>query len=136
MYTDNRLSANSAPDVTLATTGIKHRVVPGIRPMIVRSASVTVNTAITVTAVVLNIKRRPTPGSATGEVSIGTLTIPVSTAIGKSVYKKGFAVKVSPGEEVVFDCTTAATAGAGTLCLDVEEAPEEPGNVTNMVLSA
>ncbi len=135
MYDHTRYTAN-ANDASLASTGIKHRVFAGVRPLIVRGFCAVITTAPTVTAPVINVKRRPTPGSSSGEVSIGTLTLPVATAIGKSVYKEGFAVRINPGEECVFDCTTAATAGAATLCLDVEESPERLANEADAIASA
>lgn len=136
MYDHQKTETPPAVAATLAATGITARFFPGLTPVIVRGIYAIVTVAPTVTAPVINVKRRPTPGSATGEVSIGTLTIPVATAIGKCVYKVGFDTKIYPGEELVFDVTTAGTAGSATLGAQIDPAWEVPANNTNGVLSA
>jgi hypothetical protein len=80
----------------------------------IAEVGVLVTTAPTVTAPVLTLFRRPTPGSGTGEVSLGTITLPVATAIGKRV-KKGFNARLNPGDQLRIAVTTAATAGAGLI---------------------
>lgn len=90
--------------------------------------------------IVVTVKRRPTVGSTSGEVTIGTLTIPTAIAAGKMYYKNVTPVVVAQGEEVVFEVTTAAAgmgaAGAGYSSLGVEHDPEQPANNSDMVASA
>lgn len=88
-------------------------------------------TAPTVTAPVITFYRRPTVGTSTGEVVIGTLTAPVGTAIGKRV-KKNIRFRVIPGDEVRIAVTTAATAGAGIVTLKAYSAGQaalEPNDI-------
>jgi hypothetical protein len=85
--------------------------------------------------------RRPTLGSNTNRVSLGDITIPDLTVAGKVVYKDITPVKFSPGEELQFTHTTAATdsssaAGAGSYFFELEDIPEQSANLTNMLASA
>lgn len=111
--------------------------------VLVRSlyAVVTTLVASDTAEAVITIKRRPTYGSATGEVSIGTLTIPDTTAAGKVIYKNVSPVEIQPGDQVVFEITTAATDGssvAGNVVygLRISANEEEEANSSDMVLSA
>lgn len=124
---------------SFATTGIKgaNTCLPIFRPIEIKGAAVTITTAITVTDAIMTFKYRPTPGSATGEVALGTMTLPVTgSAIGKQWWKKFTPFKANPGGEIVIDVTQAATAGAGVAGVLVHEVTEAPGNVANMVASA
>lgn len=131
---DERLLIASATAVTTAT-GIISRNFAVQQPFIVRAIAACIVVVPTVTAPVLNFKRRPTPGSATGEVSIGTLTLPLTSVIGQVYYKKGFSTKLFPGEECVCDVTTASTAGTIVPSIHIEPSWESQENNTEMVLS-
>jgi hypothetical protein len=79
----------------------------------VYALSAVVYTAPTVTATVLTFVYQPTPGSATGAVTLGTLTIPVGGAIG-NVYKRNIKpYSIPEGGELLINVTTTSTAGAG-----------------------
>ncbi|NCX93159.1 MAG: hypothetical protein EBX40_00570 [Gammaproteobacteria bacterium] len=90
--------------------------------------------------VVVTFKRRPTIGSATGEVSIGTVVIPGGAAVGKVYYKKVSPVVCAVGEQIVIEVTTAAAgggaAGNGQGFFEAEQDPETPANNADMILSA
>lgn len=93
------------------------------------------------TAAVLEFNRRPTIASSSGEVAIGTLTIPDATAIGAVVYKRVTPVTFNPGEELSLELLTqgvdgSSVAGDGYYGFDIEEFPEEPANDSSMVESA
>ena len=60
----------------------------------------------------VEFKRRPTPGSATGEVSLGTLSIPDTTAVGQMLYKDIDPVLLNAGEAISFEVSSAGTSGA------------------------
>src|SRR5262252_4226174 len=67
-------------------------------PSMVRRLWATVTTVISTAASVITFTYRPTPGSATGQVTLGTLTVPLATAAGKFMYKNlTSAQKVMPG---------------------------------------
>lgn len=93
------------------------------------------------TAPVVEFNRRPTIASATGEVALGTLTIPDGTAAGAVIYKDIDPVNFEVGDELSFELITqGADAGTatgdgyyGVLCIDD---PEIPGNEDAMTASA
>lgn len=109
--------------------------------LIVRRLSFQVKTTVVSTGnVVITAYRRPTPGSATGQVVLGTLSIPTTSAAPNVFYKDIQGVLFNPGDEFAFDVTTAAAgggaAGDGYAILEqVEESPEEAFNISNHVLS-
>lgn len=105
-------------------------------PVYVTEFTAMIVTSPTVTPAILALKRRPTPGSATGEVIIGTLTLPVAAVIGNVYYKRGLRTKCFPGDEIVIDMTQVATAGAATFGMVIIPAWELPGNNTKMIASA
>ncbi len=102
---------------------------------------VTTLVAADTTAPVVEFNRRPTPGSATGEVALGTLTIPEGAAVGDVLYKDIDPVEFAPGEELSFEHTVQAAdsssaAGAGYYGYEIEDSPEEAANQTKMEASA
>jgi hypothetical protein len=119
MYTHQK-EYHRANAVALQGTGVKTTFSPGVRPFKLRSVAVVVTLQNTVTPPVLTIKRRPTAGSATGEVTVTTLTVPLARLPGEIVYKNGLDETVSPGEQLVADLTTASTAGAGDIVLEFD----------------
>lgn len=101
------------------------------------SAAVTAGTG----APVVTFYRRPTMGSDSGRVAIGTITVPNSASVGQVIYKDVTPVLLSPGEEISMARTTQATdggtaAGQGYYGFVAELKPESPANCTNMVASA
>lgn len=83
-------------------------------------------------------KKRPTPLSATNESTVGTLTIPDATAIGKTVYKPVTPVSFAVGDsmELSHVVGTGTPTGQGYYSFICEEDPEVPGNNSDMILSA
>jgi len=142
MYTDTQMDVNAAngapPVVSVVTTatGISMRHIVGYKGIRVKAIWATIITAPTVTNVVASFKYRPTPGSATGEVVIGTLTLPVAAAIGKQYYKKLFDYLALPGGELVVDITTASTAGAAAFGFFGEPQWANPLDNANQIASA
>jgi hypothetical protein len=94
-----------------------------------------------VTAPVLTFYARPTFGTTTGQVSLGTLTIPDLTAAGKILYKNIESVKVPQGYTIAVNRSTQASssgtaAGAGFVMVKGFVAVEDPRNVSLMIASA
>lgn len=92
------------------------------------------------TAPVISVYARPTFGSTSGQILIGTLTIPTGTAAGQILYKNVESVKLEPGYTLVFNVSTAATdsgsaAGSGFSMFKAFMITEDPKNVSLMVLS-
>ena len=135
-YDHQKSDVLAGSNISVATTGVKTNTPAGTFPFVVRAFAAVIRTVPTVTATIVTGKRRPTPGSATGEVIIGTLVLPTTAALGNLYYKTGFSTKVFAGEEFVFDVTTASTAGAADLIVQTEPNWDIPGNSPKMILSA
>src|SRR5262245_33810651 len=84
------VSLTAAADVGLA--GIT-------MPMGLAMVDIEIVTAPTVTATVVTIFRRITTGSDTGVVTVGTLTVPVGTAIGTTVRRYFGASRFNRGDQ-------------------------------------
>lgn len=110
------------------------------RNLVVKRLAFAIQTATVSNAnIVITFKKRPIIGSASGESTIGTLSIPTTIAAGKTYYKDVSGTILKAGEEVVAEVTTQAggggAAGAGSAFLDCEDDPETAANQTNMVAS-
>jgi hypothetical protein len=101
---------------------------------------VTVEVACETVAPIVTFKKRITPGSDTGSSTIGTLTIPDGTAVGKVLYKNVTPVELAPGDAIEMAVSTAGTgaaaAGSGYYVYEVIDCPEHVANLTDMVASA
>lgn len=131
------LGAYAADIVTAADPIANARWAPGTFAANVRRVFALITVANTVAPTILTFKHRPTPGSASGEVTIATLTIPIDAPIG-NVYYKNVATefRVNPGSEVVVQTDGGGTAGTATLGIVCDPVWEHPGNNTKMVASA
>jgi len=95
----------------------------------------------TTTAPQIEINRRPTPGSSTSEVLLGTIIIPDTTAAGKVMVKRFAPVQLNVGDSLNFEHTVQA-AGSGTAAgvgfYDVELLADEESdlNQTDLVVTA
>lgn len=102
---------------------------------------VTTLVSATTTAPVVEVNRRPTPGSASGEVLLDQITIPDTTAAGKVMVARFAPVQLNVGDSIAFEHVTQA-AGSGTaagvgfydVVLHVDD--ESDGNQTDLVVSA
>lgn len=128
-----------AADV-LTSTGV-HGEHLALHHLAIDRLSLIVTTSVVSTgAVVIQYKKRPTPGSSAGESVIGSLTIPAGTAAGKVLYKEINEVHLDAGQALAIEVTTAAAGGGAAggcvygFC--IEEAPEVPLNQSNMIASA
>jgi hypothetical protein len=88
----------------------------------------------------LQFVRRPTPGSATGELVLGTLFIPGGSLAGKTFYKDlSGDNEVQAGQEVIARVFLAADGGGAAGAVIAEfisvEDPEVPLNESNLVAS-
>lgn len=101
---------------------------------------VTTAIAADVTAPVVEVNRRPTYNSASGEILLGQLTLPDGTAAGAVVYKDIEPVQLFPGDELSFEHVTqgvdgSAAAGAGFYAVELCDDPEEAANCSKMLES-
>jgi hypothetical protein len=141
MYTDGkdypRFRTSGGVDIIAAQTPQqKASMYVGPEPMNISGIAGIVTTAMTVTNAVFNVTHRPTPGSATGEVTIGTITLPFTgSAIGDCVIKRWSPYKVPAGAEITLTLVTAATVGAAAFNLEAIAVTDAPGNNAKVKLS-
>lgn len=103
----------------------------------VRRIMATVDTIMSSTgAVVITFYRRPIYGTTTSQVSIGTLTIASTAAVGKVYYKDVEGPVILEGDQVAAVVTTTATTSGKVINNYIgDESPEQAANITNMVAS-
>lgn len=134
---DNQAMTAATGVIALGTAGIVGRLFPGMSgPVTVHGFWATVTVAFDTADTILTLKRRPTPGSATGEVTIATMTIPNGAAVGKQYYEIAAApVKVFPGEEIAIETDGGTTAGVAAVGVVTTPSWEHPSNNANMITS-
>lgn len=89
---------------------------------------------------VVEVNRRPTPGSSSGEVLIDQITFVDGTAAGKVMSTRFTPVQLRVGDELSFEHVTQATdsgtaAGAGFYDVVLEADYEGDANETDLVAS-
>ena len=87
-------------------------------------------------AATVEFNRRVTPGSASGEVAMGTIIFPTTTAVGKVMYQDIDPVTLEAGESIAFEVTSTATSGGAIYGFLASLDPEVPANEDEMVESA
>lgn len=125
----------------LAATAADWSVLNVHAPIMIKRISFFVTTAVTssTTNAQVTLFSRPTSASASGQVTLGVLTIPTGTAVGKVLYKDLESVRVKPGYDLCFAVSlqsTGSAAGAGFASARILEDLDVPANLSNMVASA
>jgi hypothetical protein len=107
-------------------------------PQMVRSLWATITAAVATAACVVTYTYRPTPGSATGQITLGTLTLPLAAAAGKFFYKNlATAQKIMPGGEIVVSFSGGSGAGGlAAVGMTTDPSWDSPSNNVNAVASA
>lgn len=150
MYNNKQAShaivrASNAHDTAenLAATAAVYGEYYVCRPIKVTGFYFAVTTALACdnAAAVIELNRRPTLGSSSGEVAIATITFADATAAGKVVYKHIEPVLVYPGDGLSLEHVTQATdsgtaAGIGFYGFDYEVVGEALVNCTDWVASS
>lgn len=135
MYTSHKqIVTMSQLPIAAQTPAVKATLYPGLQKMVVRSVAFTITVAQTVTASVWSLRKRPTPGSSSGETVIATITLPTTDAIGVVRYRKGLNVELVPGDELALTLDTAATAGSAAVAVELDPVPEHSANLGAEVL--
>lgn len=85
---------------------------PGtIKQLIVKTTTAMVSSAATV----ITFRRRPVYGSATSQTSLGTVSV-AATAAANAVFVNNITpVNLNVGDQIVADCTTAATTSGSVI---------------------
>jgi hypothetical protein len=137
-YTHSQYEVMMTNEAVITSTGDKATWAPGYVPHNLRAWAFLTGVVATVTAAVLALDKQPIAGSAAGRIAsfVSPLKLAINQALGSVVYKDGMQAKISPGEQLVFNITTAATAGTGSAIIFVEPTWETPGNNVNMALTA
>lgn len=91
-----------------------------------------ITTATTGVIGVVALDKRVTYASDTGRVELARISVPIGTAIGKTVYKDVNA-DINPGEQLVFELVTASTAGGGIFSVEYIPRADTPAS---LILSA
>lgn len=107
----------------------------GIQPMMIDKLWATITTVTAVAIVTLTFKWRPTPGSATNEVIIGTLVLPIAAAVGKQYYKPVAPYKAMPGGEIVVQAAGASATGNAHIGVAAYPSWDAPEGNANQILS-
>lgn len=91
----------------------------------------------TVTAPTVVFKKRPTPLSSSGQSTMGTLTIPSGTAIGKVVYKE-IEVNLAVGDsmQITWTVGSGTPTGMGFPFVECFFNDDAPANNSDMIVSA
>lgn len=148
MYTEEFLAQAIVPQssagltacsLTSTSTYMRYLVMDSIKLTRLMGYVATAVATSTANAVV-TYYQRPTFGSTSGEVAIGTLTFPTGSATGKVIYKNVESVSLLAGQELVIKVTTAGTdasaaAGAAFLGFKAMLRPEDPASMSLMVAS-
>lgn len=134
-YTHTQRNESLAKAAVTSAAAVVARLTVGFQPKILVAVALT-STVTFGGAVTILIKHRPTAGSVTAQVTIGTFNATaVNQAQGKVLYIMDLNRRINPGEEVVLEVT--ATNATGTFDADalIEESWEMPGNNTRMTLN-
>lgn len=128
---------------TLSAAAAVHGEYLVMRSCVVRRIGFVVTTLVAAdtTAPVVEFNRRPTPGSSSGEVLLGQLTIPEGAAVGKVYYKDISPVRLQVGDALSLEHVTqaadsGAAAGAGYYMFELVDEPENIANEADAVASA
>lgn len=138
MYTEGVFHLSIIDDTTPLsfTSAAVIKQVLVLEGMQIRKIMAHVTTSPTVTATVITVRKRSARGITSGQVTIGTITIPVGATIGNIYYKDLDSVKYEPGNELVFEVTTTSTAGAGFVACSAYQSNQDYSNVAVAIASA
>ena len=135
-YAEKHMLNLNETAITLASTGVKARYTPGVQGCTIRRWGLQLEVATSATAAVVVLKKRPTPGSAAGEVVLSSLTLATAETAGNTVYSNDLDARILPGEQVIVEVTTAATGGTSTFAfLEMDPDWEVPANAKASVIN-
>lgn len=113
-----------------------------VRPCILREAKVTVtleNVVGVTTAPYVVLTKYTAPAAGGTSSAVCTITVPTSTVIGKSIYKKDLGVAFAVGDVIEIKHVIGTGGGeTGQVNLDwaCEDSPEVPANNSDMSASS
>lgn len=105
---------------------------PGYQPIVVRAWAIVFTTAAAGTGTIV-LRKRPTPGSASGVATQDTMLITTTNgAAGRVLYHDELHIKCLPGEQLTVEITSTAASGVIDILALIEESWEVPQNNTEM----
>lgn len=108
------IGAGTAKDIS--ATGVFAQTLNLMEPAQVNRLYVKVTVAVVSSApAVITFRRRPTYGSASGQTALGTISVPGGTAANAVFYNDITPVLCNAGDQIVADCTTAATSSGSVI---------------------
>lgn len=113
-----------------------------VRPCTIREASFTVSLEAvvgTTTAPYVVLTKYTTPAAGGDATTIGTITVPTGTAVGKVVRKSGLSTSFAVGDVIQIKHvvgTGGSVAGQGSVNWVCEPNHEQPGNNSDISASA
>lgn len=121
---------------TAASVGVKGSYFACLMPFVVRAFAISCKTD-PAGAAVITLKKRPTPGSATGETVIATINVAAGDNAGDTIYKTGLSTAIGSDEEVVVDVTTAlASLTSFNASMLIDPDWDSPANLTTTTTKA
>lgn len=108
---------------------------PGLQPIEIRGVALVITTAATVTAPVVDFYRRPTPGSDAARVLIKRLnpSLALAGVIGNVIYADVEGTHINPGEDIIAEVSTVATAGNAHVVIMFQTKWQQPANNAKMI---
>lgn len=123
-------------DLTSAAVGLRFIAT---QKLIIRRLVAVIQTAtVSSGGIVVKANKRPTPNSSAGQTVSSSMTIATAKAAGQKYYANlTTPLTLDVGDELAIEVTTAAAGGgaagaAWIFASEVEESPEQIGNVSNM----
>lgn len=110
------------------SAGIIARYFAGFFPIRIKRVGLLVTVAHDTATTVVTLRHRPTPGSASGEVVVDTISIPTTAAVGSIYFVDGLDYRMEPGDELAFDTDGGTTAGVVAAIVEAEVVWEHVDN--------
>ena len=109
---------------------------PVVQRVLIKKLMFVVSTTVSSSAsAVLTYYWRPNAGSATGQVTLGTITIPTASAAGKVFVNNITPFNGVVGGDIAVSVTTAATSAGGGFCsFYLEQDPETDKNESSVTV--
>lgn len=131
-YHDQQREEVLARAASTASAAVVGRLSPGYFGFNLRAVAMVFTTTVDDSGT-LTIKRRPTAGSASGEVTIDTLEFDTTNGVqGKVLYLDGLNTKFIPGEELVLEITATGASGVCDLIAVVDQFAVAPAGNADM----
>lgn len=133
------LQVGAGAATSLTSTGVAAYTFVAMNNIRVTRLVLKVTTAtVSSGSIVVTYRRRPAYGSASGQSSLGTISVPTAIAADKVYYNNITPVVLNAGDQICFDVTTAAAggsaAGIALFAVEYDLNPEDARNLSSWTL--